>query len=172
MSHGRAAGALAVSLCLTWLAPTTAAALEPGVYITPGSPAAKEYGVPLWVLRGEASGHQSPQGVPQPPRFGVGIGPAPASSRGAGRAGAAGTLAGGARGAPPGASAHPGASAPGRPGAVAPSASAAGLPPVAIARLTRHGSPAPLVALLAAGVLASGLAVGAVLAMGRRRAAG
>jgi hypothetical protein len=49
-----------------------AAALEPGVSVSPGSPAGKEYAFPLSVLRGEAVGHQAPAGAAEP-LFGVGI---------------------------------------------------------------------------------------------------
>jgi hypothetical protein len=50
----------------------------PGVYIDPGSPAGKQYSVPLSVLRGQANGHVKPGGGE--PSFGSGITPAPASA--------------------------------------------------------------------------------------------
>ena len=53
----RFAGSLASALVATWLVAGPAAALEPGVFVDPGSPAGKEYGVPLSELRGAASGH-------------------------------------------------------------------------------------------------------------------
>jgi hypothetical protein len=155
MFHRQASGALAVALCVSWLAPTTAvAALEPGVHIDPGSPAAKEYGVPLWVLRGEASGHQSPEGIPPPPLFGVGIEP-PGASGGRARTGGAanrgrGPVGPGSRRAQP--------------------ASGSGSVPSAatIAQLTRQGSSASHVGLLVGAALIGGLVLGGAFALGRR----
>ncbi len=57
---------------LALAAPATA--LEPGVFVDPGSPAGKEYSFPLSVLRGEGTGHAAPAGAAQP-LFGVGINP-------------------------------------------------------------------------------------------------
>src|SRR3979411_1885409 len=54
---------------------SSAAGLEPGVHVSPTSPAGKEYSFPLDALRGQAVGHNAPQRVAQP-LFGVGIGPA------------------------------------------------------------------------------------------------
>src|SRR4051794_10077624 len=48
------------------------AAQEPGVFVDPGSPAGKEYALPLDVQRAAAVGRDAVQGVAQPP-FGVGI---------------------------------------------------------------------------------------------------
>ena len=74
----RFAVVLAVALAAGWALTGTAAALEPGVFVDPGSPAGKEYGVPLSDLRGAASGH-APVGNDAPPLFGIGISPARAS---------------------------------------------------------------------------------------------
>src|SRR5580700_79083 len=52
-----------------------AMALPPGVFVSPGSPAGKEYSFPLSVLRGQAVGH-SAAGYANEPLFGVGIKPA------------------------------------------------------------------------------------------------
>lgn len=165
MFHRRASGALAVAFCVGCLAPTGAvAALEPGVHVDPGSPAAKEYGVPLWVLRGDASGQQSPEGIPPPPLFGVGIGPA-----GTGGGKASGKTSAGR---PSGAGGSGGAGAAGG-GASRGSRSASGSAPAlsaaAIAELIRQGSPTPDVALASGGVVLGGLLVGGVFALGWRR---
>jgi hypothetical protein len=64
------------------VAPAPAAALPPGVYATPGSPAGKEYAFPLGSQRGQAVGHVSPSGTDEP-LFGVGISPPAASAHGA-----------------------------------------------------------------------------------------
>ncbi len=154
MFHRQASGALAVALCVGCLAPTSAvAALEPGVHIDPGSPAAKEYGVPLWVLRGEASGHQSPEGIPPPPLFGVGIEPPGA---GGGRARSGGTNRGRGPGGPASRRARPASG-----GGSVPSAAT-------IAQLTRAGSSASQVGLLVVAVLIGGLVLGGAFALGRR----
>jgi hypothetical protein len=57
-----------------------AAALEPGVFVDPNSPAGKEYSFPLDVQRATAVGRNAPQGVAQP-LFGVGIEPAVVGAR-------------------------------------------------------------------------------------------
>ena len=77
----RFAVVLAVALAAGWALTGTAAALEPGVFVDPGSPAGKEYGVPLSDLRGDASGH-APVGNEAPPLFGIGISPAGDERRG------------------------------------------------------------------------------------------
>jgi hypothetical protein len=51
-----------------------AAALEPGVHVDPGSPAAKEYALPLSQARGTGS-TSSPQTGPEGTLFGAGITP-------------------------------------------------------------------------------------------------
>jgi hypothetical protein len=155
----RAIGALATAVFASCAAPVSAAA-SAGVYPDPGSPAGKEYSIPLWTLRGEGSGHQSPQGVPPAPLFGVGIGPA--NTAGSGRAGRGGR--GGGAGTGRAATRASG------PGSAATNAQDGSLSPAAIAQLTRQGSATSQVALIVAAVLAGGLALGAAFALGRRRA--
>ena len=67
------------------LAPPAAAALEPGVHIDPGSPAAKEYALPLNQARETGAG-STPSGSSETP-FGAGI--KPPGSGGAGGSGSA-----------------------------------------------------------------------------------
>ena len=64
--------------------PASAGAAEPGVHVDPGSPAGKEYAIPIERARREASGGTkidsgapSTQAVGQVPLFGQGIKPAP-----------------------------------------------------------------------------------------------
>ena len=160
MSLRRGAGTVAIAVCVSCGVPVAASALEPGVHIDPGSPAGKEYGIPLWVLRGEASGHPSPQGIPPPPLFGVGIGPARATgSSGAGRRPTHG-------GGHAGAGTHAGA------GSSAGAGAGGSLSAATIEQLTREGSPTSLVALIAAALVALGLAAGAAFALRRRRVRG
>jgi hypothetical protein len=174
----RSIGAVLIVLFVTCAAPISLADATSPIHIDPGSPAGKQYGIPLWVLRGEGSGQQSPQGVPPPPLFGVGIGPAGAnggsgvtgggasrgaaaggsvgSGRGSGRAGAGGQSGRGGRG-----------GSPSRGGANAENGS---LTAATIAQLTRESSSTPLIALIAAAVLLAGLALGTVMLLaGRRR---
>jgi hypothetical protein len=176
MFHRRARGALAVVLCFSCIGSASAAALEPGVHVDPNSPSAKEYGVPLWVLRGQASGQQSPEGIPPPPLFGVGIQPpananeAAGGTTGTSRAG--GRAAGGSTSSPRGnASSAPRGNASRRRPAAGLSAGgpAATLTPAAIAQLTREGSAAPDVGLTVGGVLVGGLLLGCAVAVGARR---
>jgi hypothetical protein len=165
MFHRRASGALAVVLCAGCLAPASAvAALEPGVHVDPNSPAAKEYGVPLWVLRGDGAGQQSPEGIPPPPLFGVGIGP-PASGRGGGTSRAGGGSASGSGGS--GSRPRSGAGSAARRGSSG--GASATLTPAAIAQLTHEGSAAPHVGLVVGGVLLAGLLLGGAVALGARR---
>jgi hypothetical protein len=70
---------LAIS-CLT--VPAGAAGLEPGVHVDPGSPAAKEYALPLNQARGTGGG-SSPSQNPEASLFGAGIKP-PSSGAGGG----------------------------------------------------------------------------------------
>jgi hypothetical protein len=168
MLHRRASGALAVVLCFTCILPASAMALEPGVHVDPNSPAAKEYGVPLWVLRGQGSGQQSPEGIPPPPLFGVGIGPA-ASVNGTGAGNGGGSRAGGhARGGSTSGQRGSGSHSPGRAGASA-AGSTETLTPAAIAQLTHEGSAAPHVGLAVGGVLVGGLLLGGAVALAMRR---
>jgi hypothetical protein len=81
--RARSVAALASALAGAWAMAAPAAALEPGVFVDPGSPAGKEYSIPLSVLRGAASGH-APLGAQPQPLFGQGIGPARASAQGFG----------------------------------------------------------------------------------------
>src|SRR5271168_4320784 len=67
-------GVLAVTLVA--LSPTAAQAdtgLEPGVHVDPGSPAAKEYAIPLGQAR--QIGAEGSSDGSSPPLFGAGIGP-------------------------------------------------------------------------------------------------
>ena len=84
--------ALVIALGLSSAIAGPAAAVEPGVFVDPGGPAGKEYGVPLSQLRGAASGH-APVGNQSPPPFGIGISPA----GGTGSAARSGTPRGGSR---------------------------------------------------------------------------
>ncbi len=171
--------ALVIALGLSSAIAGPAAAVEPGVFVDPGSPAGKEYGVPLSQLRGAASGH-APVGNQSPPLFGIGISPpgdtgsaAPSgtprggsrqSRRGratSGRLRASATLPGGvgATGAGTAGSGFTGAGVAG--GAQAPGAVLAGI--------TRHGSSVPAVALFAGLVVLGGLGFGWLLVAARRR---
>jgi hypothetical protein len=159
---------LAITLAVPGALTGTAAALEPGVFVDPGSPAGKEYGVPLSDLRGAAAGH-APVGNESPPLFGIGIAPASASVA-AGSAAPGGRLhrsrrahpARGRRaaGVTPAAGVRAGGTGPGSASTV----SGAGL-----AGLTRHGSSAPALILIEGLVVLGGLAVGAALVGARRR---
>jgi hypothetical protein len=151
----RSAVALAIALVGTWAVPGPAAALEPGVFVDPGSPAGKEYSVPLSVLRGSASGHPAVEDEAQP-LFGIGITPvraggaAPAREHGRPDRTAAG---GGGPTAPPGGATGAGS---------ARSTVLAGIS-------TSEGSATPAVALFVALVVLGGLGLGAVLVAVRRR---
>lgn len=174
----RSAVALAISLLVTWAVAGPAAALESGVFIDPGSPAGKEYSVPLSVLRGAASGRPGGGGATQP-LFGVGI----SSARlGIGSARAATKAGPGAlhRGRSPRRTPAPPAGTNGsgtgtnttgpatKPGAADLGGVASDNGPT-LADLTRHGSSTAAVALIGALVVLGGLALGAViLATGRR----
>ena len=164
----RFAVVLAIALTAGWAHSGTAAALEPGVFVDPGSPAGKEYGVPLSDLRGAASGH-APVGNEAPPLFGIGISPAGASGA-AERAAARGGLhrsrrphpVGGRR--PVGAMPASGVSAAG----TGPPGGASAVSGAPLAGLTRHGSSAPAVILLEGLVVLGGLGAGAALIGARR----
>lgn len=166
----RSTVAVAIALAGTWAVAGPAAALEPGVFVDPDSPAGKEYSIPLSVLRGGASGRPAVAGEPQP-LFGIGI--TPASAHGVGirpegrgqqsqrrrRAQPAHRTRGSARRQAGGAAAS-GARARGAAGT-----SGRGLAGIS----TRHGSPATAVALFSAAVVLGGLALGALLVAARRR---
>jgi hypothetical protein len=64
--------AVLASTCIAAVQP--ASALEAGVHVDPGSPAAKEYALPLTQARGTGS-TSSPQTNPEGTLFGAGIGP-------------------------------------------------------------------------------------------------
>jgi hypothetical protein len=163
----RFAVVVAVGVAAGWVLAGTAAALGPGVFVDPGSPAGKEYGVPLSDLRGAASGHV-PVGNETPPLFGIGISPA---------SGAAGPTPGAQNGLRRSQPTRAGTR--GRTGAATPSAggAAAGLGPTGsspvdgavLVGLTRHGSPVPAMSLVAGLIVLGGLAVGAGLVATRRR---
>jgi hypothetical protein len=160
---------LAVALAAGWALTGTAAALEPGVFVDPGSPAGKEYGVPLSDLRGDASGH-APVGNEAPPLFGIGISPAdasgaavPAAARGGLHRSRRGHPVSGRR--PAGVTPAVGVSAAG----TGPPSGASAVSGAALAGLTRHGSSAPEVILIEGLVVLGGLGVGAALVVARRR---
>lgn len=164
----RFAVVLAVALAAGWALTGTAAALEPGVFVDPGSPAGKEYGVPLSDLRGAASGH-APVGNDAPPLFGIGISPARASGA-AGPTAARGGLHRSRR-------AHPASGRRSVGGTTAAGVAGGGKRPTgaspvsgaALAGLTHHGSSAPAVILIEGLVVLGGLGVGAALVRARRR---
>lgn len=147
---------LALAVAGTWAVAAPAAALEPGVFADPGSPAGKEYTSPLSTLRGDASGHPAVENQPQP-LFGSGITPARASG------GASGTRSQGRRG----------RSGRGRSRAAGAHRPAAGARR-ALSRARRvparlEGGSAVPVGLLTAAVVLGGLALGAVVVAVRRR---
>jgi hypothetical protein len=167
--RARLALALAVAYAVTCGVASPALALEPGVYVDPGSPAGKEYSVPLSALRQSGSGHGGAADGTQP-MFGIGISP-PRVSPHAGHVQKHGEGSGqtthdhptGTGGSAPKTPAR-GAASPGSTGPVGAAAGSATL-----AGLTHHGSAAPAVALIAALVVFGGLALGtAVLATVRR----
>jgi len=130
----RTLGALAViaGCCPLFTAP--ASALEPGVHVDPGSPAAHEYALPLGQARQTGGGSAS--GGEGSTLFGAGIKP-PGKGHGDGGPGGA-TRAGGTTGAPAGGT---GASAP------------AGQPPASVVRGARDSSSnGSLLALIGGGV--------------------
>ena len=165
----RFAVALAVAQAVSWAIAGPAAALEPGVFVDPGSPAGKEYSVPLSDLRGAAAGH-APVGNQSPPLFGVGVSPpggtaaAPSASP---RGGSKQSRRGRKSGRRPGGATPPAGA--GSTTAGATSAGAAPIPGAVLAGLTRHGSAVPAVALLASLVLIGGLGLGGLLVVARRR---
>ena len=73
----------AVTASLAILAPQTALAsgptLQPGVHVDPGSPAGKEYQIPVVGARSEGAGGGS-KGSANPPLFGVGVTPGRSST--------------------------------------------------------------------------------------------
>lgn len=88
-------GSLSAAVAVTALAvaPVASAAngLEPGVHIDPGSPAGKQYQIPVAAARGEGSGGSGGLGSSSgtsAPAFGVGVKPTISSSRTTGTSGA------------------------------------------------------------------------------------
>lgn len=75
--------ALVVALWVTVSIPQVAVAgtstLQPGVHVDPGSPAGKEYQIPVVGARSETAGGTQGQGG-NPPLFGVGVTPATTAS--------------------------------------------------------------------------------------------
>ena len=156
----RFASALAIALAATWLVAGPAAALEPGVFVDPGSPAGKEYGVPLSQWRGAGSGH-TPVGNQAPPLFGIGISPVSGSAR------PSATSRVGPRQSRPG---HPAGGRSGAAGAsLAGAAGSLAVPGAVLAGLTHHGSSVPEVAVIGVLVMLGGLALGWLLVAARRR---
>lgn len=158
---------LAVGVAGGWALTGTASALSPGVFVDPGSPAGKEYGVPLSDLRGAAAGHV-PSGNETPPLFGVGISPA---------RGAAGPTAAARGGSPR--SRPDRAVTRGHAGGATHAANSglAGTGPTGsspvngsvLAELTSHGSSAPAVILITGLIVLGGFGLGAALVAARRR---
>lgn len=166
--RARSAAVLAVALVGTWVIAGPAQALEPGVFVDPGSPAGKEYSVPLSLLRESASGRPDTRRESQP-LFGIGITPTGVSAY-RGRAGARTATSGrspqtsgtsGRASAPHDTQHRRGGSATRGVGAPATGA--------ALQSLTNHGSATSEVALIATLVVIGGLGVGALLVAVRRR---
>jgi hypothetical protein len=156
----RLAGSLvSLGLAVALAAPAPAAALPPGVFADPGSPAGKEYSFPLGSQRGEAVGHVEPAGLPVP-LFGVGIA-APGASlhgarpRGPGRSG--GVVA---------------RSNPATRPRPALSSRAGTAPSLEVASLTRPRSTTSQLVLITASLLLVALALGGALDATRRRRRG
>lgn len=137
-----------------------AAALEPGVFVAPGNPAAKEYSIPLSTLRGQAIGHTPSPGQAEPP-FGVGITATALSS------GPRALSGGSSRGRNVARRASVWTRRP-RPTSER-STAASGPSQGTVAGLIHPRSSAPEIALIAVAVLVGGLAAGASLATVRRR---
>jgi hypothetical protein len=107
----RCIGAAAVALAGGALAAAPASALEPGVHVDPGSPAAKEYAIPLGQAR-QLGGVESYSSSSETKLFGAGIKRPPGGSSGtrarghrrdgAGSGGAVGSGTGGGGGSPGG----------------------------------------------------------------------
>jgi hypothetical protein len=133
MSVG-AAVALALALALAFAAP--ALALEPGVHVDPGSPAGKEYAIPLSALRAAGSGRAAIEGVEQP-LFGLGVRPPGVRGK---------AVPGAARGGSP--HARPGATAGVQPGGRARAGERLPAEGSVVPKLTDRGSPVPEVALI------------------------
>jgi hypothetical protein len=143
-----------------------AVALQPGVFVSPGSPAGKEYSFPLSVLRGEANGHAAPAGAPQP-LFGVGVHPAAPASTGGATARGPSKLAAAPRHRHTRRASHA-ATAPA--GGIAGGINQAGPRREAVlASLARPSSDVPQIVLIAVVLLVVAVAFGAGIAVARRR---
>lgn len=68
-----------VTLSIPQMALASGSTLQPGVHVDPGSPAGKEYQIPVVGARTEAAGGTQGQGG-SPPLFGVGVTPSGASA--------------------------------------------------------------------------------------------
>jgi hypothetical protein len=77
-----AVAAVVLATCGPTIAPQAAAALEPGVHVDPGSPAAKEYALPLSQARRTGAG-STPTASSETP-FGAGIKPPGSGGGGSG----------------------------------------------------------------------------------------
>lgn len=135
--------------CVVGAAP--AHALEPGVHVDPGSPAAKEYAIPLSVARGQ--GTEAASSGKEPALFGAGITPPAGRGPGGGGSGHS-SLPGGlartdSRGAPTQASGSRKGGVSGASGAPA----AAKTPPGALTAGDGHTGDGSLLALVGGGVL-------------------
>jgi hypothetical protein len=86
-----------IAVCGALGLPSAAVAQEPGVHFDPGSPAGKEYAIPLAEGRAEGAGTTNQRGAADTP-FGVGITP----PGGGGGAGGGGEPGGGGHGGPAG----------------------------------------------------------------------
>jgi hypothetical protein len=78
----RAVFAAVVVVVLCAFAPQAALAASgppPGVHVDPGSPAGKQYSIPIPSARGEASGQSAGSGSANPPSFGAGVTPSAAA---------------------------------------------------------------------------------------------
>lgn len=140
----------------------SASALEPGVFVSPGSPAGREYALPLPAARGQGAGKSVAPGG-SGPLFGVGITPPKATAKATGI-----TQAGANRSqrAARGHGRHLAATSSGASG----SGGRNQVSPQELASLTHEGSVVPQVALWGGLVLLAGLAIGGLLAfLGRRR---
>jgi hypothetical protein len=149
-----------------------AAALQPGVFINPGSPAGKEYAFPLSVLRAQGAGKPAPNPNSSEPPFGVGVtaahagagGQGPGSS-GAGRRRRPHAATGGGKS---GSGGPGGGTTGGRAGSAAPAPLSAGAQ-ASLARIAAPGSSLGPMILIVAIVLVAGLACGVGLrVLGRR----
>jgi len=152
-----------------------AAALEPGVFVDPSSPAGKEYSFPLDVQRATAVGRNAPEGVAQP-KFGVGIAPAVVGARSNGGSGTVSLSS-----APPRGAAAGGGSKPARGSSTASThhqashkVTSRGRSPerpqtIAALGLSRPRSTTFQVALILVPLVLGGLLAGVAIAVARRR---